>query len=228
MLRHRTDNQADAGELVVSVQRDHRGRVGRPIAAGGELQLLVGPARLRGHGGDQHLGDHGRAPQLLGRISDQRRQRRAAGILLIANLHRGLQRQQRRRNVVQRVHGHDVAADGAPILHLPAAADLAGGECQQRGTLAHQRVVLNVPVHAQGADGDAAVGGLDTPQLIQVADIHQHRWGQPAVIEVGHQFLAAGDDHGATGQTAQQLRRLVQTARPRILHPQAHATLRFG
>ena len=99
-------------------------------------------------------------------------------------------------------------ADRAPMAHL-RVADLAGGVGEERHLLLEQVRGLDVAVASQRADRDVVAAVADVGQVLQPADVDQHRRATPA---------AASSAAAASGHRRESWRRrrvATATTRPR-------------
>ena len=111
-----------------------------------------------------------------------------------------------RGQVGRRVAVGDGAADRAPVPHL-RVADLAGGVGQDRHLGAEQVARLEVAVAGEGADGDVVAGVADVGQVVQPADVDEHRRrGQPQLHQ-RQQRVAAGEQLGLVAVLGERRRR---------------------
>ena len=102
-----------------------------------------------------------------------------------------VEREDDRPEVSGRVAVDHRAADRAPVANL-GVADERGGPREERAVASEQRVRGELPVAGEGADGDPVALLADVAELLEPADVDEHRRSRDAELHRGDQRMPSG------------------------------------
>ncbi len=182
---------------------DHRPGLGGAV----ELLVVVAPSvtQLGYPDRDQHLVPVQRGGEV---VDEELRGRDLPPAVRAGGHQHAVQGQGHCRQVAGRVGVGQRAAERAAVPDL-RVGDRAGRRGQQRGVLAHQRVVHHLVVGGGRADEQRVAGVRDTTHVLDPAAVHQHRRCRKPHPQQRQQGLPAGDDLGLVAGLDQRGHRAV-------------------
>ena len=107
-------------------------------------------------------------------------------------------------------------ADGAAVADL-GVADVGRGVGQDRRVALEHVADLDVAVAGERADGDVVALVPDVVELVEPADVDEHRRGGEAQLHEREERVAAGEDLGLVAVLGEQRQGLVGRAGPDVV-----------